>query len=253
MKLERAPASGACARAWSSSPRNASASPKRRIRRSTGLEACWKERSKYAATPGVEAIAVDQARPRLGGLQVGDPHPLDTVDRGELGQQRLEQAQVAEVLAVGRGVLARPGTARARPARPASGPRRARRRAAARRTSRGRPGSRRRCSAGRSPRPASAAPSARRRDDAARRARAGTPAASARSAGEIGSSRRRSCGVCGCCVSPARIERSCRRCRGSRRSRAPRRPRAATSASSAPYRSARQPTATTAWVAARRP
>ncbi len=58
MKFDRAPASGACVRAWSSSPRKASESPKRRIRRSTGFEACWKDRSKYAATPGVEAIAV---------------------------------------------------------------------------------------------------------------------------------------------------------------------------------------------------
>ncbi len=48
----------------------------------------------------------DQAGPRLGRLQVGDPHPLDAVDGRQLGQQRLEQPQVAEVLAVGRGVLA---------------------------------------------------------------------------------------------------------------------------------------------------
>ena len=48
----------------------------------------------------------DQARTGLGGLEVGHPDPLHAVDRGELGQHRLEQAQVAEVLAVGGGVLA---------------------------------------------------------------------------------------------------------------------------------------------------
>ena len=31
--------------------------PKRRIRRSSGCEACWKDRSKYGTTPGVDAIA----------------------------------------------------------------------------------------------------------------------------------------------------------------------------------------------------
>ncbi len=48
----------------------------------------------------------DQAGPGLGGLEVGHPDPLDAVDGRELGQQRLEQPEVAEVLAVGRGVLA---------------------------------------------------------------------------------------------------------------------------------------------------
>ena len=66
----------------------ASESPNRRIRRSSGPDACWKERSKYGATPGVEAIARDQAGPGLGRLEVGDPHALDALDRGELGQQR---------------------------------------------------------------------------------------------------------------------------------------------------------------------
>ena len=36
----------------------------------------------------------------------------------------------------------------------------------------------------------------------------GATGAAFRSVGEIGSSRRRSCGVCGCCFSPATIERS---------------------------------------------
>ena len=49
---------------------------------------------------------VDQAGPHLGRLQVADPHPAHPVDGGQLGQQRLEQAQVAEVLAVRRRVLA---------------------------------------------------------------------------------------------------------------------------------------------------
>src|SRR5690606_6339492 len=42
----------------------------------------------------------------LGGLQVGDPDSLYALDGRQLGQQLLEQPQVAEVLAVGRGVLA---------------------------------------------------------------------------------------------------------------------------------------------------
>ncbi len=49
---------------------------------------------------------LDQPGSGLGGLEVGHPHPLDAVDAGELGQQGLEEPQVAEVLAVGRGVLA---------------------------------------------------------------------------------------------------------------------------------------------------
>ncbi len=49
---------------------------------------------------------VDQAGPQLGRLQVGDADPVEAVDRGQLGQQRLEQPQVAEVLAVRGGVLA---------------------------------------------------------------------------------------------------------------------------------------------------
>ena len=48
----------------------------------------------------------DQVGTRLGRLQVGDPHPFDAVDAGQLGEQRLQQPQVTEVLAVGRGVLA---------------------------------------------------------------------------------------------------------------------------------------------------
>ena len=57
MTLERTPASGASDRTVSSRPRKLSGSPNRRIRRSTALLACWKERSKYGATPGVVAIA----------------------------------------------------------------------------------------------------------------------------------------------------------------------------------------------------
>ena len=47
-----------------------------------------------------------QAGPHLGRLQVGQPDPLDPLQRGQLRQQGLEQPQVAQVLAVGRGVLA---------------------------------------------------------------------------------------------------------------------------------------------------
>src|SRR5699024_6097363 len=46
MKLERAPASGARVRTVRSSSRKRSRSPKRRMRRSRGPLACWKDRSK---------------------------------------------------------------------------------------------------------------------------------------------------------------------------------------------------------------
>ena len=49
---------------------------------------------------------LEQGRPEFGRLQVAHPDALDAVDRAELRQQRLEGAQVAEVLAVGRRVLA---------------------------------------------------------------------------------------------------------------------------------------------------
>src|SRR5699024_3769273 len=47
----------------------------------------------------------EQTRPDLRGLEVGDAHALDAADRDELRQQLLEQIEVPEVLAVGRGVL----------------------------------------------------------------------------------------------------------------------------------------------------
>ncbi len=63
----------------------------------------------------------DQAGAGLRRLEVGDAHPLDPLDRRQLGQQGLEQPQVAEVLAVGGGVLADqeqlPGTLVGQPAR----------------------------------------------------------------------------------------------------------------------------------------
>jgi hypothetical protein len=49
---------------------------------------------------------LDQPGPQLGGLQVAEPHPRQAVERRQLGQQRLEQPQVAEVLAVAGAVLA---------------------------------------------------------------------------------------------------------------------------------------------------
>ncbi len=54
MKLERTPASGALERIVSSSSRNRSVSPKRRMARSTSGAECWKDRSKYGTTLGVE-------------------------------------------------------------------------------------------------------------------------------------------------------------------------------------------------------
>ena len=95
--------------------------------------ACWKDRSKYGTTPGVVAITSISAGPHLGRLQVGHPDPLDAVDGGQLGQQLLQQPQVAEVLAVGRGVLADQHQLLDARSRRASGPRPAPRRAAGRR------------------------------------------------------------------------------------------------------------------------
>jgi len=54
MTLLRTPAPGAAARICSSSARKLSVPPKRRIRRSTACELCWKDMSKYGTTPGVE-------------------------------------------------------------------------------------------------------------------------------------------------------------------------------------------------------
>ena len=42
-----------------------------------GALACWKDRSKYGATPGVVAMTSTSAGPHLGGLQVGHPDPVD--------------------------------------------------------------------------------------------------------------------------------------------------------------------------------
>ena len=50
------PAAGASRRIEEINSRNDSALPKRRIRRSTRGEACWKDRSKYGTTFGVPAI-----------------------------------------------------------------------------------------------------------------------------------------------------------------------------------------------------
>ena len=252
MTLDRdARPSGASARTWSSRPRNAlrvaePAHPAQHRRRwragRTGRSTARRRAS--------SAIASTSAGPRLGGLEVGHPHPLDAVDRGQLGQQRLEQPQVAEVLAVRRGVLAdQEQLAHALLGQPAASASDLVGRPA-RRTSRGRTGSRRTSSAGRSRRPASAAPSGRRRAGgaAARGPVAGAwpgqrdvgrgAAAGARRPGEIGSS---SAPVLRACAGAApRRPGSTQpraRCRGSRRSRAPRRPRAATRR--APRRSAR--------------
>ena len=106
MTLVRKPASGARPRARSISARKSSVPPNRRIRRSSVGEECWKDRSKYGATRVGAGDHLEQARPQLGRLQVGHPHPRDALDRGQLRQQLLQRAEVAEVLAVGGGVLA---------------------------------------------------------------------------------------------------------------------------------------------------
>ena len=54
--LLRIPAAGASDRIDASRLKKASGLPKRRIRRNTGADACWKDRSKYGTTPAVPAI-----------------------------------------------------------------------------------------------------------------------------------------------------------------------------------------------------
>ena len=204
--LLRMPASGASARIRSHSSRKRAAEPNRRIRRSTGSLACWKDRSKYGATPVGAGDHLEQLRPDLGGLQVADPDPGDPRHGGQPRQQPVQRAPVAEVLAVRGGVLAdQHQLADALLGQPCR-PRRAPPPAAGRRTRRGRTGSRRTSSAGRTRRPASAAPPARCRGGAGRcpapsrgpgSVTASASAASARCTGEIGSSVRRSRGDVG--------------------------------------------------------
>ena len=55
--------------------------------------------------PGRRGHGLEQPGPDLGGLKVGHPHPVDPVDGGQLGQELLQEREVAEVLAIGRGVL----------------------------------------------------------------------------------------------------------------------------------------------------
>ena len=150
------------------------------------------------------AIASIRPGPRLGGLQVGHPHPLDAVDGGELGQQGLEQTQVAEVLAVGRGVLRDQeqlaDTLAGQPPRlgeHVGGS------AAHERAAEGRDRAERAAAV------AAAGQLERRQRAGLEPRRGGTTLgalAAARSTGLIGSSSRRSWGVCGWWVSPATID-----------------------------------------------
>jgi hypothetical protein len=110
---------------------------------------------------------LEQAGAGLGGLQVRDADPVQARHAGEVGQQALQQAQVAEVLAVRGGVLAdQQHLADAAFGEP-GGLVEDLLRGDGRRTSRGRRGWRRSCSAGRSRRRSSTAttgrPSSRRR------------------------------------------------------------------------------------------
>src|SRR5262249_47892930 len=64
---------------------------------------------------------LDQAWPDLGWLQIADSDPADPRHRGKLWQQRLQQPEVPEVLAIRRGILAHknqfPGAVIGEPAR----------------------------------------------------------------------------------------------------------------------------------------
>ncbi|CAM5588231.1 hypothetical protein SMICM304S_07942 [Streptomyces microflavus] len=68
--------------------------PKRRIVRSTLGEECWKERSKYGATFGVE-VRTSISGADLGGLEVADPDPLDAVHVGQLRQQGYSRSRMS--------------------------------------------------------------------------------------------------------------------------------------------------------------
>jgi len=61
MKLERMPAAGPVPGIWSIRARKPVASPNRRMDRRTVPLACWNDRSKYGATPGV--LAMTSIRP----------------------------------------------------------------------------------------------------------------------------------------------------------------------------------------------
>ena len=56
MKFDLTPASGHASLIRSISSVNRARSPNLRIFRSTGPLACWNDRSKYGATPGVDVI-----------------------------------------------------------------------------------------------------------------------------------------------------------------------------------------------------
>ncbi len=86
--------------------RNRSRSPNRRIAPQHRPAGVLERQVEVGRDAGGRGHHVDQSRAQLGGLQVADPDPGDAVDRGQLRQQLLEQPQVAQVLAVGRGVLA---------------------------------------------------------------------------------------------------------------------------------------------------
>ena len=121
--------------------------------------------------PGRLGHRLEQAGTHLGGLEVGDAHPLDALDGGQLGQELLEQREVAEVLAVRRRVLADEEQLAHALAPRASAPRRGRRSGGGTRTTRGTSGWRRTSSAGRSRWRSSGAPTGARRAGPARPAR----------------------------------------------------------------------------------
>ena len=105
MKLDRTPASGARARDPLQEIEEAlgvaePAHPAQQ--RPAGVLEGQVEVGRHAGRGGDR---LDQAGPQLGRLEVAHPYPLDALDRGELGQQGLQQPQVAEVLAVRGGVL----------------------------------------------------------------------------------------------------------------------------------------------------
>ncbi len=105
MTLDRTPAVGASARTCSSRPEEALRVAEAAHPAQHGRAGVLEGEVEVGHDAGGGGDRLDQAGAGLRGLQVGDTHAVDAVEAGDLGQQRLEQPQVAEVLAVGGGVL----------------------------------------------------------------------------------------------------------------------------------------------------